>query len=168
MLRILFNIICCSAVLITQCVVTFGQNQSCDTQILSKIDLSNDSVMLRILEDVTVDPNVDIPSGCYTVDINSYKGAILVRISHIENVVFDPRSMPFGYIELNDRLIVFNHTFDYRFKLSNKTDTMAVKTSIMDNRCDIKDVKYYCILDGSYGSFSADEGWKWSDGKPDE
>lgn len=168
MRRILCNIICCSVVLMTQCVMTFGQNQSCDTQILSKIDLSNDSIMLRILEDVTFDPNVDIPLDCYTVDVNNYKGAIFVRICLIENSVFDPRSMPFGYTVLNDRLIVFNQTFDYRFKLSNKNDTIAVKTSIVDNRCDIKDVKYYCILDGSYGSFSADEGWKWSDGKPDE
>lgn len=168
MLRILFSFICCSAVLITHCVVTFGQNQSYDTQILSKIDLSNDSVMLRILEDVTFDPNVEIPSGCYTVDMNSYKDAIFVRICLIENAVFDPRSIPFGYTVLNDRMIVFNHTFDYQFKLSGKTDTVTVKTSILDRRSDIKDIKYYCILDGQYGSFSTEEGWKWSDGNPDE
>ena len=168
MLRNLFSFICGSAVLITQCVVTFGQNHSCDTQILSKIDLSNDSVMLRILEDVTNDQNVELPSGCYTVDMNSYKDAIFVRICLIEDAVFDPRSIPFGYSVLNDRMIVFNHTFDYQFKLSGKTDTITVKTSILDKRSDIKYIKYYCMLDGQYGWFSIEDGWKWSDGKPDE
>lgn len=145
-----------------------SQNPQSDTQPISKLDLSNDSVMTRILEEVTNSAESHDKSSCYTVDISKFKDGLLLRICETGNAVFDPRATPVCYTYVKGRLIVFNLTFDYGFRLSSGKDTISIETALIDERPDLLDIRYYCILDGAYARYSPGTGWIWSDGKPDE
>ena len=69
---------------------------------------------------------------------------------------------------VNDRLIVFNHTGNYKIKDARPKAPLTVKTARMEDRSDITDILFYYILDDAYAKFSREAGWIWSDGNPHE
>lgn len=168
MLRRTIKILVCLTALNNYPSNAVSQNSQSGTQLISKLDLSNDSVMTHILEEVTKSAESHNKSSCHTVDISKFKDGLLLKISEIRNAVFDPRTTPVCYTYVKGRLIVFNLTFDYGFRLSSGKDTISIETALIDERTDILDIKYYCILDGVYARYSPGTGWIWSDGKPDE
>ena len=168
MLRRIIKIFVCFTALNNYPSIALSQNSQSGTQLISKLDLSNDSVMTNILEEVTKSAEFHNKSSCYTVDISKFKDGLLLRICETGNAVFDPRATPVCYTYVKDHLIVFNLTFDYSFRLSSGKDTIYVETAVIDERPDLLDIKYYCILDGEYARYSLGTGWIWSDGKQDE
>ena len=137
------------------------------TQSIIRLDLSNDSTMMRIMEDVTDPVKYGSHTIYYSVNMTKYKDGILLRINRFKNPVFDPRLEPVGFIECNGQLIVFNLSLDYDFSFSNDKDYIEINTGILNDRTDVLGNRYYYILGNIFARFSPETGWIWSDGKPD-
>ena len=100
--------------------------------------------------------------------MGEYHDGIMIRIEKSDSDVFEAQDFPFAYTTVNDRLIVFNHTGNYKIKDARPKESLTVKTARMEDRADITDILFYFILDNAYAKFSREAGWIWSDGKPDE
>lgn len=137
-------------------------------QEVKEIDLSSDSVLVKILEDVTDPVKYGTKDKYYTVSLEKYKGGVLVRVIASDSDIFDPRPFLSDYTLINGQLIVFQVFSDYQFTYPERSDKLSIKTAVRNDLSYITDVKYYYILDGVYARFSPEAGWLWSDGKPDE
>ena len=165
---------CITGILVViQSLKTYSMTQSIEIarenrHTISRIDLSNDPTMMRIMEDVTDPVKYGSRPTYFSVNMTKYKDGLLLRISRFKNPVFDPRLEPFGFIECNGQLIVFNLALDYGFSFSNSRDSIEIETGISDYRQDILNTRYYYVLGNLFAHFSPEAGWIWSDGKPDE
>ena len=135
---------------------------------MRRIDISNDSILYRILEDATDKVRYGDAPAYYTISMEQYHDGLMVRIERSDSDVFEARNFPFAYTMVNDRLVVFDHIGNYKIKDASPKAPLTVKTARMENRSYITDILFYYILDDIYARFSREAGWIWSDGKPDE
>ncbi|MDE6632935.1 MAG: hypothetical protein K2K23_08045 [Muribaculaceae bacterium] len=135
---------------------------------MRRIDISNDTILCRILEDATDKVRYGERPAYYSISMGEYHDGIMIRIEISNSDVFEARNFPFAYTMINDRLIVFNHTGNYKIKDAWSKAPLTVKTARMDDQPYITDILFYYILDNAYAKFSREAGWIWSDGKPDE
>ena len=168
MFQRLISIICCLIALNAYSVISESDDSPYRTKPLSRVDLSNDTILRRILEEVADNIGCDDPSAIHTVDMSKYKDGTLIRICRLKEAVLDPRPSPFGYTVVNNSMFVFNLTFDHCFSLAASRDTIQVQIGIPDNISDMPDIKYYCLWDSIYAKYVPEVGWIWSDGRPDE
>lgn len=136
---------------------------------LKKLDFSGDSIMPRILEDVT--DNVKYgshPAPC-TVEMSKYDNGILICIYRSKSEYFDV-GFPLGYTIINNCLIVFrrpSYSDLYPFDFCKDSEKITINTT-HPNFEQRTDKKYFYILGDLYARYSPEAGWIWSDGKPDE
>ena len=145
-----------------------GSKEDDSTATLRRIDISNDSILCRILEDATDKVRYGDTPAYYTISMEQYHDGLMIRIERSDSDVFEARNYPFAYTMVNDRLVVFEHIGNYKIKYARPKASMTVKTARMEDRSDITDILFYYILDDAYARFSREAGWIWSDGKPDE
>ena len=135
---------------------------------LKRLDFTNDSIMSKILDEVTDKVRNGDRCAYYSVSVNEYGDGYLMRIEKSYKDVFESRRYPFAYTEFNDRLIVFNNLGNYPGHYSSIPQKVKIKTARLDEQTEENTIIYYYILDDVYARFSPEAGWIWSDGKPDE
>ncbi len=135
---------------------------------LKRLDLSKDSIMGSILEEVTDRVRNGGRSAYYTVSIKGYQDGYLIKFQRSNQDIFESREHPFAYTEVNNSILVFNNTNEYHVVYSSTDQPIKIKTATLDERTDIKATIFYYVLGNIYARFSPEVGWIWSDGKPDE
>lgn len=135
---------------------------------LKRLDLSKDTIMGRILEEVTDKVRTGGRPKYYTVSIKGYQDGYLIKIQRSYQDIFESREHPFAYTEVNNSIVVFNNINEYQVVYSSIPQPVKIKTATLYERTDINATIYYYILGNIYARFSQEAGWIWSDGKPDE
>lgn len=135
---------------------------------LKQIDFSKDSIMSKIMQDLTDKINSRKEKVYFSVTMGRYKKGNIVRFIESESDVYDSRLILEGYTVRNGTLFVFCSGFsNYKYIMDNQNQ-ISIKTGEVDYAKDILDISYYYILDDIYARFDPESGWIWSDGKPDE
>ncbi len=145
-----------------------GNNETASTKIIRMIDISNDSILCRILEDATDPVRFGNQRAYYTLSMEKYKDGTMIRIERSNSDIFEAREFPFAYTMVNNQLVVFTHTGGYQIHDARPKETSTIKIARKDEPSDITDILFYFMLGEVYAKFSPEAGWLWSDGKPDE
>ncbi len=132
------------------------------------MDISNDSTLCRVLENATDTVSFGKQRAYYTLSMHEYKDGMMIRIRRSNSDIFEAREYPFGYTMVNNQLIVIANSGGYAIKDYRPKETMTIKIARKEDQSDITHTLFYFILDNEYAKFSPEEGWVWSDGKPDE
>lgn len=136
---------------------------------INMIDISNDSIIGAILNEATRPTLNGIVQYYYTIWMNRYKDGTLIRIIRSTKDVYDRRTNILGYTFFNGQPIVFYRgVTNYPIPLANPPQTAFFKLGKFDYNDEDNDEDHYYLLGDIYARFSAEEGWIWSDGKPDE
>ncbi len=136
---------------------------------INMIDVSNDSILCAILNDATCHSVDENAQYYYTIWMNRYKDGTIVRVIKSTNDVYDRRSNIMGYTFFNGQPILFYEGItNYPIQYANPPQSLFFKLGKFDYNDKDNEVEHYYILEDIYARFSAEDGWIWSDGKPDE
>ena len=136
---------------------------------LPRIDLSKDSLLDIIFQQVVSED--DRHSQLYDVRMNDYQDGTIVLISNRCKNAFDGSLYWNGYAVVNGmRFVIARIYSNYNLEYVSSGQTESFKFMSYDNAsCNQPTSSWlYYILDDIYARYSPDEGWIWSDGKPDE
>lgn len=146
-----------------------GDSVSVSVERLHRIDLSKDSLLNIILHQVVEEGNGH--SDLYDVRMNDYHEGTIVLISNRCNESFDESLYWNGYVVVDGiRFGIARIYSDYKMEYVLPEQTESFKFSSHDKASPNRPTSswLYYILDDIFARYSPDEGWIWSDGKPDE
>lgn len=136
---------------------------------LKQIDISGDTLLTSIFNDVSDKVKYGITPAFYTVIMNRYKQGTMFAILRSKKDVFSRLGVILGYTIVNDHpFVIYSGVTDYHIPYVNEPEEKPFKLGYVDLIDDTDMVKYYYILGDVYARFSPEAGWIWSDSKPDE
>ncbi|MBO5444579.1 MAG: hypothetical protein J5995_04460 [Muribaculaceae bacterium] len=155
--------------LLTPIFINAENKTSTDSIKLTKIDLSNDSVLYNVIRDIVTDDKAG-DDGLVYILTNSFKNGTFIHAVKTS----EKKILSYQYSDWSGYLTVSGHTIICRINNSNKKygNLQEIMSFGKDERrfSQYNYVKewYYYILDDIYARFDSEKGWIWSDGKPDE
>lgn len=136
-------------------------------ELLPMIDISNDSILQDIFREV-IDSDEE-PSEKYAVIMNDYYDGTIVEIIRVNDDDIDGDLYWTGYILMEEKKFYIAKIYS-NYTLSYVTPKQKELFKIASNNFSSRNMPrwFYYILGDVYAGYSSEEGWIWSDGKPDE
>lgn len=133
-----------------------------------KIELSEKSVIWNIIEDYMRSDSLSDNGNYYFLIYSKYKNGTLVKCASNVDVNLKNIMGYIGYTTINEKTVFIDGDGSYKFKFSNPPQNIQIKKATDWQSGTDPAYTYYYIIDDIYAKFSQQDGWLWSDGKPDE
>lgn len=170
MVLILINILVTILSPIEQFVDHVSKDYVVETKTTKMIDLSQDSIMKKILYDELSKEILNGSDGFIIVRYGQFKSGVILKISKYPYDILKSSIGFIGYSIVNGKKVLFEGDNSYKFNFVHPTQTTKINRYVKNtsNGDDEFLLSYYYILDDIYAKYSEGNGWIWSDGKPDE
>ena len=139
------------------------------TQTINKLDLSGYFILEEVVGDAIDRLSNDTTHLNLSLLMNEYKGGTLVKAMKTDSDALEERDNWEGYFEVNGKVVAVDFgASHYRPIFIYPSDPLIVSLERFEDNAHILDIKYYYVLDDEYAIYDPNEGWIWSDRKPDE
>lgn len=134
---------------------------------LSRIEIINDTLLQTIFKEVVSEDEEH--SEMYVVIMNDYYEGTIVEITKPKDNVLDQALYWNGYTLLNEGKFVIARIYsNYKLNYFEPKQTEMFRIACHNTSLSHSPKWFYYILGDIYARFSPEDGWIWSDGKPDE
>jgi len=131
---------------------------------LNQIDISKDTMIIKVLNDWKLYGPIAEGEVSHSLIMSEYKKGRLIKIMTYKGTIADNEYNYNGYLDWKRNKILVSIIFP---KYCKQPKPISIATE-KKKASEIVDIHYYYIIDDIYAKYNQDQGWIWSDGKPDE
>lgn len=131
---------------------------------LNQIDISKDTMIIKILNDWELYRPIGEGEASHSLIMSQYKNGRLIKIMTYKGTIADNDYNYNGYLDWKRNKILMSIIFP---NYCGQPKPISIATE-KKKASEIVDIHYYYIIDDIYAKYNQDQGWIWSDGKPDE